>query len=268
MPMTRRAFTLIELLVVISVIALLIALLLPAINLAREAAARAACMSNLHQWNILLYTYATDNDDTYPLGTGKNYGGARFSVPGHIRFFTEQDRDLSPFWGWHKGPAKGFFFCPNVEIVPDASWQHTAGHVIVLEMGYQYLSAGGDETWRTDARGDFWLGWRGKHNWPNGPQDPSDWTLMGDQNHFRIGFNTPSGRLARRVNHVIGGGGLGQEYGLSPTTGSQSGWEGESEGGNYLLNDGSVRWAHWDELTMGFADYSGNDRHWWLMLDP
>ncbi len=61
----RRAFTLIELLVVISVIALLIALLLPAMTLAQEAAARAVCMQNLHQWHILMYTYATDNEDTY-----------------------------------------------------------------------------------------------------------------------------------------------------------------------------------------------------------
>jgi prepilin-type N-terminal cleavage/methylation domain-containing protein len=264
MLIIRRAFTLIELLVVISVIALLIALLLPAITLAQEAAARAVCMQNLHQWHLLLYTYATDNEDTYPLGTGKNYAGARFSVPTSVRFFTVQDRVASPFWGWHNGPSKGFFFCPNVEITPTPYWRHNAGNVDILEMGYQYLSAGGDETHKQDPRGSFWLGWSGKHNWPNGPSDPSDWTLMGDQNHFRTSPTTPSGLVARRSNHVAGGGGIGGEYGLGPSYG----WDVESEGGNYLLNDGRVRWAHWNELTMGFADYSGVDRHFWLMLDP
>ena len=55
---------------------------------------------------------------------------------------------------------------------------------------------------------------------------------------------------------------------IEPYLGSSYGWDVESEGGNYLLNDGRVRWAHWNELTMGFADYSGVDRHFWLMLDP
>ncbi len=64
----RGAFTLVELLVVIGIIAVLIAILLPAMSKARESAKRAACLSNLRQFNITLRLYALSNHDYVPTG--------------------------------------------------------------------------------------------------------------------------------------------------------------------------------------------------------
>src|SRR3982751_6919497 len=63
-----KAFTLIELLVVISLIALMIAMLLPALGRARERAKRSACLSNLHQVHLTLAYYAEDSQDQVPIG--------------------------------------------------------------------------------------------------------------------------------------------------------------------------------------------------------
>ena len=166
-PPRRRpaGFSLVELLVVIAIIAVLMGILLPVLARARQAAARAACASNLRQIGQLLYAYAGDNRGELPAAYG---GPARADVWGRP-VSSYHAYVVAPWWGGISllvpppiGTAQqayvknaDVFFCPNDDMfgrLGDGSfgafpgWAPGLPATVERAMSYHYLYVppGGD----------------------------------------------------------------------------------------------------------------------------
>jgi prepilin-type N-terminal cleavage/methylation domain-containing protein len=169
----RKAFTLVELLVVIAIIGILVSLLLPAVQAAREAARRIKCANNTKQWGLALHMYH-DTFRAFPMTNAQNYlpNVQGFSPQARLLPFVEQvnlqDKiDFSqpaftgPFNALSPNPmfAEVFatpfpiLFCPS-----DPAAEQNVGTGGVLYAGINYMVSFGSGTgqnydlrWRTDG---------------------------------------------------------------------------------------------------------------------
>jgi prepilin-type N-terminal cleavage/methylation domain-containing protein/prepilin-type processing-associated H-X9-DG protein len=151
MKAIHRGFTLIELLVVIAIIAILAAILFPVFAKAKEAAKKAADVSNVKQCITAQLIYSTDNDDrfagnTIPVGTNGNeniYWG--INVPLGYR-----DDNAGERWGYSAAQMKGVAMWP-LAIDPYLKTRELlASPVDVSPIGYDWDWTGVDECGRTN----------------------------------------------------------------------------------------------------------------------
>ena len=101
---SRQAFTLIELLVVVAVIAMMIGILLPAMQLAKDQAYELVCRSNLRQYGLALSFYLADNDDYFP-NSRLSLVSTEYPVKGYDIYCRWHDPEYppdGPFWHYLK----------------------------------------------------------------------------------------------------------------------------------------------------------------------
>lgn len=176
MHMNKKAFTLVELLVVISIIALLVSILLPALNKARDAAKFTICQTNMHQIGLAMTMYANENKgrnvpgDTAGVtiyGYDPSQNEYRFFLFGHLLgggYLPLPEADNSVLYcpgdkvDWYRTPANDemirFQSDIGIQWIPDRSWESGYfNNTVPVHCSYEFRDSM-DGNWRQTSDPD------------------------------------------------------------------------------------------------------------------
>lgn len=249
-----HGFTLVELLVVISIIAMLIALLLPALARAKEASRRVLCASNLRQWGLAINTYTTDCKGEMPGITAwyaNDIFGDASTTPPPPYNYEHANRKWMGSYGLDlkitRCPSRQQARWPESDNYPDADHDglFATDYFHFFGRGSREINDGNSEYGWTVTYWYWGTSYQNRSPVPNLNLPRSSRTVLAyDRSWTSVnpGYYSDRGNFDEESNHANRRG-----DGYPYVSGANAYVLKYAEGANYLLLDSSVTWSNLDD---------------------